>query len=635
MAEQQATEARERTEDAERHAESAVQRASEARRHAATWEGRAAAAEAAQQAAEEEAQQAAEAAKQAAERLTYRLEVAAKGMHEARSERDALRTAAAGVRHLPAVDRLAEGEGATLSQAAAATATALHTARQNASASPVRLRPRPEDPPGGSGGRLGALRKTPTALAPAGTPAPAGTAPAGTPLAANNATAPDGTPLMGEGGQQLSSGSGGMAMLVVPPVVPAGTAPAGTAPAAPAGAAPTTEQGAMPLVAQGAALMVGQLMVFKKPFKHLQVSSIHIQSVTSRGGKSKPGDAQADTLGDVVMVDSTSMHVVLYSLRSGSFCNAQVRGNVVYRISLSHVLKPVPVPLGVLFNTSAIDFASASQILFTQMARWRNLIPLSVSLAAYDAQQLSSIGLTLEHIEELPANANLAQRQQWLSQGDRLELLWIAIDVMRGTTWCHKALRMPDDLRSYQCCSSFGEDVSEEVAEKMLSILPGFKSVSKDIARAAGDRMVTIDADDMPPSVHTFLAPIIDSSGSVLAAEMKSTKLSETTGSQTGISYVLSGAWKYKPKQWEDRANKLHLLLVMSQTPPRIALLAATSEAMAHKSGRCFDEAMAVDLEARTESYPTLTQAHFERWLHSICRKYQYSVLCIAPIVAS
>ena len=191
MAEQQATDAQERIKDAEGHTASAEQRASEARRHAATSEGllasaeqRASAAEAGQEAAEARAaaakaaqEAAAEAAAEAAERLAYRLQVVTKGMHEARSERDALRTAAAGARHLPAVDRLAEGEGVRLSQAAAAAAAAMHTASQDAS--PVRHRPRPEEPPGGSGGRIGALRKTSARPAPATAPAaPALIAPA-------------------------------------------------------------------------------------------------------------------------------------------------------------------------------------------------------------------------------------------------------------------------------------------------------------------------------------------------------------------------------------------------------------------------------------------------------------------------
>ena len=375
----------------------------------------------------------------------------------------------------------------------------------------------------------------------------------------------------------------------------------------------------------------------------LSVSPLNIQRSHATGAsKSKNANVDKGTEVDVIQIDDRFLHVVVHRGR---------RGNVVHLVPRSWG-DPLPVPLpdscGVSPPSSVV-----SQLIVESVSRWRSLCLVSARLASFSTNELTAVGLSSQ-VDELAGDAPEETRCTWLRHAGA-ERFWLVLHVMRGALYVNGGFPMPKALllkdsngsagRRITETTAWGEDVAESLASAILKHQAGIDDVnSTQVNRGEGDRrMSVLNTSLLSIPLRDMLSPLLQD-GSVLL-EMKATVLTEWSPPQVTETdrfdlskaatkaFELHSAWGYKEEQWASRHSKFQSLLVVCQHPPLIALLVAPGNALLQgnaKSGaRTANLGINIDDVQRHETYPTLTYAHFERWLHKATRVHGWHIMCI------
>ena len=103
---------------------------------------------------------------------------------------------------------------------------------------------------------------------------------------------------------------------------------------------------------------------------------------------------------------------------------------------------------------------------------------------------------------------------------------------------------------------------------------------------------------------------------------------------------TLQGCVGYKARQWEARKSKMHVTLVMNETPSLAALMIASGAALGStaaittsaSSEKHLSLLENMSIGRSNDSYPELTRAHFERWVYKFSKHYSYTVACIMRV---
>ena len=172
--------------------------------------------------------------------------------------------------------------------------------------------------------------------------------------------------------------------------------------------------------------------------------------------------------------------------------------------------------------------------------------------------------------------------------------------------------------------------------------------VTKDTTREDGDRTVKFDVSAMPPDLSSYLQ-LNNGSTCTRLAEMKVTWTTQwrpperaspaegRTDVSAGGQFVscrLQGSVNYRAGQWVRRAEKVHFILVMNESPPLAALLVSRGDRLPDdRASKAPSLAHTMHLGRAYEDFPAqLTNAHFERWVHEFSIENNFVIICILRV---
>jgi hypothetical protein len=304
-----------------------------------------------------------------------------------------------------------------------------------------------------------------------------------------------------------------------------------------------------------------------------------------------------------------------------------------------------------------------SQLFVERVSHWRSLRLVSVRLESFSMEQLAVVGLSSQ-VEKLADDATPETCCQWLRHAGG-ERFWLVLHLMRGSLYVNGGHQMPRALLASDTetdynrqritdTSAWGEDVAESLVSAILNHQAGIHEVNAHLVnRSEADRRMSVqDSSLLSNSLRDMLTPLLQD-GSV-QIEMKATVLTEWVPPQEGNTdrndlskaatqaFKLQATWCYHTDQWSSRLSKLHTLLVVCQHPPTLALLLAPGKDLPQgnaqpreakgRHARDMTAEILIDHVERHNTYPTLTSAHFERWLLKTTRTFGYSIVCIIPM---
>ena len=158
-----------------------------------------------------------------------------------------------------------------------------------------------------------------------------------------------------------------------------------------------------------------------------------------------------------------------------------------------------------------------------------------------------------------------------------------------------------------------------------------------------------VNASALPADLSSYLE-LSSSSTSPLLAEMKVTwttqwrplnQASQTDGRRDQskdehTTCKLSASINYKAGQWESREGKVHLTLVLNESPPLAALLVIRGDKFASRSTpptATVNISHEMHIGRRGEDFPQdLTEAHFQRWVYEFSVKHNFMIISILRV---